>query len=153
MQPRRDLHFDTIDDAAAEVERLASVEVKTTGNYSFAQIVEHLARTLDVVSGHSSGISVPLPMRLAARLLRPFVLSRSMKPGFRLPPKAQEKFWPDEEVSVDDAVGHFRDAFNRYRETEPLPAHPFFGRMNRRQHDQLQCRHCELHLSFVHPVH
>jgi hypothetical protein len=33
-----------------------------------------------------------------------------------------------------------------------LKPHPVFGQMTRAQHDQIQCRHAELHLSFVHPT-
>ena len=47
---RRQLHFSSLDEAAADAEALAGGEVMTSGNYSFGQIMEHLARTIDVVT-------------------------------------------------------------------------------------------------------
>lgn len=148
---RRSLHFDSIDDALAEAERLAASQVTTTGNQSYGQILEHLARTLDVVSGKITGVNVPLPLRIMGRAMKPFFLSRPMKPGLNLPSAAQDIFWPSDEVSVEDAMTHFRTALDRFRNAKSLPKHPVFGKMSREQHNQLQCRHCELHLSFVHP--
>ena len=148
---RRDLHFDSIEEALAEAERLAASDVKTTANRSYGQILEHLARTLDVVTGHTTGLSVPLPLRWIMRIGRPWVLARPMKPGFNLPSQAQSTLWPSDEVSVADGMAHFREALERFRQAESLPKHPLFGTMTRDQHEQLQCRHCELHLSFVYP--
>ena len=51
MAEHRELSFDTLQQAIAEVERLAGENVRTTGSYSFAQIVNHLATTLDVATG------------------------------------------------------------------------------------------------------
>ena len=152
MRDRRELHFDTVDQARADAEDLASGNVRTTGNISYGQILEHLARTLDVVTGESQGPSVPLPMRWLARMMRPLILSRPMKPGFKLPKGSQSVFWPEQDVAVDQAMQHFREAVERYQAMDQFPTHPFFGNMSRQQNDQLQCRHCELHLSFVHPA-
>jgi hypothetical protein len=148
---RRTLHFDSLDDALAEAERLAGSDVTTTANRSYGQILEHLARTFDVVTGHTAGVTVPLPLRWIMRVARPWVLARPMKPGFNLPSNAQSVFWPSDDVSVAEGMAHFRESLERFRQADSLPKHPLFGKMTRQQHDQLQCRHCELHLSFVHP--
>jgi hypothetical protein len=149
---RRELEFDNLDQVLADMETLASGNVRTTGSFSFGQIVEHLARTLDVVTGQLQSPQVPLPMRVMARMMRPFILSRPMRPGFKLPSKAQSVLWPSEDIQPDQAIQHFREALRRYQAMEPLPKHPFFGNMTRAQHDQLQCGHCAMHLGFVHPA-
>jgi hypothetical protein len=146
---RRELHFDRLEEGLGEAESLASSEVHTIGNYSFGQIIEHLARTLDVVTGTRESPKIALPLRLAARLVRGRLLSKPMKPGFKLPSGAQSVFWPEADVPTDAALAHLREAAERFRRTEPLPPHPVFGPMTRAQHEQLQCRHFELHLSFV----
>ena len=149
---RRELHFDNLDQALADAEKLASGNFHATGSFTFGQILEHLARTLDVVTGEMPGPHVPLPMRWAARMMRPLILSRPMKPGFKLPTTSQSIFWPEDDVPVDQAMSHLREAIERYKAMDDFPTHPFFGNMNRQQNDQLQCRHCELHLSFVQPA-
>lgn len=148
---RRELRFESIDDVLSEVERLTAGDVKTTGNYSYPQILEHLARALDAVCGHLATPRVSLPLRVGARMIRPLVLLK-MRPGFKLPAQAQSVLWPSESVDIEDAVTHFKAAVQRYCDAETLPPHPFFGKMTRAQSDQMQCRHCELHLGFVHPA-
>ncbi|KAA5547173.1 DUF1569 domain-containing protein [Roseiconus nitratireducens] len=145
----RSLRFESIQQAMAEAERLASIDVRTTGQFSLGQILEHLARTLDIVTGRLSGPPVSGPMRMAARLLRPFVL-RKASTGFKLPAKAQGILWPSEPVSTDQGLAHLRDSYEHFRAPAELPDHPIFGRMTRAQHDALQCRHFEGHLGFVH---
>ena len=149
----RPLHFDRIEDAIAEVDQLVATEVTTIGNYSFGQILEHLARTFDIVSGHTEIPFKPsLPMRFFARMMLPKILKGGPKPGFQLPSKAQAIFWPTEDVDVVESHDHFRQAVGRYQSTGPIEKHVFFGNMTRQQHDQLQCQHCALHLGFVKPV-
>ena len=148
---RRSLHFESVDEILAEVERLVQRQVRTSGRYSFAQILEHLARVLDIVTGHRPGPHVPLVLRGAARLARSLVINRPMKPGLKLPSAAQAAFWPEDSVELSQSLPHFREALDRFVHAESLPTHPVFGDLTRVQHERLQCRHCELHLSFVHP--
>ncbi|MGB7328790.1 MAG: DUF1569 domain-containing protein [Rubripirellula sp.] len=151
-KPRqRELKFNSIEEIATEVERLAAMPIETTGQYSYGQILEHLSRVLDVVTGQMPSPTVGLPMRMFARLIRPMLL-RKMSPGFKLPSDAQAIFWPDNEVDTQAGLSHFREAIDQFRNADTLPPHPFFGPMTRAKHEQLQCRHCELHLSLVHPA-
>lgn len=152
MIQRRELNFQSFDEAMREAESLAQQPVQTSGSYSFGQIIEHLARTLDVVTGTTAGPKLSLPLRWAARIMRSRLLNRPMQPGFRLPEQAQSIFWPSEDVQLDAAMEHLRSAAERFRSTDPLPPHPIFGKMTREQHQQLQCRHFELHLSFASPA-
>ena len=148
---RRDLHFSSLQEALADAEALSSQSVVTHGSYSLGQILEHLARTIDVVTGDRESPPIPLPIRMVARLLRSKFLNGPMKPGFKLPSKAQSVFWPSEEVETSAGLQHYRESIDRFNRTEPLPKHVLLGNMTRPEHIQLQCRHAELHLSFVHP--
>ena len=148
---RRDLHFDSLQDALADAEALSSQSVVTRGSYSLGQILEHLARTIDVVTGDRESPPIPLPIRMVARLFRSKFLNGPMKPGFKLPSKAQSVFWPSEEVETSAGLQHYRESIDRFNRTEPLPKHVLLGNMTRPEHIQLQCRHAELHLSFVLP--
>jgi hypothetical protein len=149
---RRPLHFDSLEEALAEAERLASGAVTTSGKYSLGQILEHLARTIEIALGQRSAPKIPFPIRLAARLLRTRFLSKPMRSGFKLPSKSQSVFWPDHEVAVETGLQHYREAIARFHDTDPHPTHPLLGDITRAEHTQLQCRHAELHLSFVRPA-
>lgn len=147
----RTLRFESLQAAMDEAERLASIETRTTGNFSLGQIFEHLARTFEITLGDRTLPPAPLPMRVFARLIRPMVL-RKASTGFKLPAKTQNVLWPTEPVSTEDGIRHLREAYAKFKAMDQLPKHVFFGKMTRQQHDTLQCRHFEGHLGFVHPV-
>ena len=100
---RRELSFASLDEAVAEAERLASGPVRTTGNHTFGQILEHLARTHDMGTGKLVGPRPPLMVRLMMPLVKSFIL-KDVKPGYKLPAKAEEFFWPDQEFDVQEAL-------------------------------------------------
>lgn len=147
----RVLEFASPAEAIQEAEQLANAATHTIGQYSQGQIIDHLARTLDVASGAVDPPKPPWFMRLVGPVVRGSLIRNPMKPGFKLPKKAQAAFWASEEVPLDDAMTHLRSAYRRYAEQESLPRHPFFGEMTRAQHDQFQCRHFALHLGFIVP--
>ncbi len=147
---RRELHFGSLEEALADAESLAQGPVTTSGAYSFGQILDHLARTIEVVAGDRESPRISFPIRLVARMLRSRFVTKGMKPGFKLPSKAQSVFWPDGEVETTAGLEHYRESIELFKRTDPLPPHPIFGEMSRADQEQLQCRHAELHLSFVH---
>ncbi len=148
---RREIRFNSIEEAVADAERLAAGEVETTGRYSFGQILDHLGRAMDTVSGELVPPPVALPLRLAARLIRGPMIATSFRPGFKLPAKTQSLLWSSEPVDVATGLKNWKASIERYKQAEPLQPHPVFGKMSREKHNQVQCRHSELHLSFVHP--
>ncbi len=149
---RRELNFASLDEALAEAERLAAGEVRTTGNHTFAQIIKHLALTHDMSSGKVVGPRLPWFMRLAMPLMRSKILNEPVKPGFKLPSKGETFFWPKDPGTVDQALAHLRESVEHYNQKGPLPVHPIFGKATKEQVDGLNCKHCAMHLSFVHPV-
>ena len=149
---RRELKFSSLDEAVAEVERLASGPVRTTGRHTFGQIIEHLARTHDMATGKTVGPRPPLIVRLIMPIAKHFLLKGPVKPGFKLPRQSEVFFWPEEDVDIQQALGHLRESVAHYNTVGPLPIHPVFGSMTREQCDRLNCGHCAMHLSFVHPM-
>lgn len=118
---RRTLHFDSMDEIVRDVESLAQGEVTTTGAYSFGQILEHLARTLDIVTGFKPAPAIPFPVKIFGRLVRNSVINKPPKPGFKLPQKAQSVFWPSEPVSLEEGLTHFREAMRRFKNRNCFP--------------------------------
>ena len=148
---RRQLVFKSLDEVVLEAERLAQENVRTTGQHSFGQILEHLARTHDMASGKTENPRFPWFMRLLMPLMKNSILNSDVKPGFNLPKKAQQYFWPENDVDVAQALAHLKASVEHYNEKGPLPVHPVFGKATREQIDRLNCSHCAMHLSFVHP--
>ena len=151
MAERRELEFNNLDEVVADAERLASGEVRTTGNHTFGQILEHLARTHDMTTGKLVAPQPPFYMKIMVALMKPMLINdKPIKPGFKLPKKAEAFFWPDQEFDVQQALTHLKESVENYKTQGPLPKHPMFGKLSREQNDQMNCRHAALHLSFVH---
>jgi hypothetical protein len=149
---RRMLSFNSLEEAVADAEKLASGPVRTTGNHSFAQILKHLALTHDMSTGKIAAPRPPFLMRLLMPLLKGMILNRPVKPGIKLPKAAEDFFWPDQEWDVGEALAHFKQSVENYRIKGPLEVHPFFGKITQEQSDRINCGHCAMHLSFVHPA-
>ncbi|HIF00147.1 MAG TPA: DUF1569 domain-containing protein [Planctomycetes bacterium] len=150
---RRELTFQTIDEAIAEAERLASGEVRTTGAHSFGQILNHLALSHDTSTGRVVAPPPPLFMKLMMPLMKRMVInSKPLKPGITLPAKGEAFFWPDREIDVPTGLQYFKESVEYYKNNGALDKHPFFGKLTKDECDELNCRHAALHLSFVHPV-
>ncbi len=150
---RRDVQFKNLDEVVADAERLASGQVRTTGQHSFGQILEHLARSHDMTTGRLQVPRPPWYMRMMIPLMKPMLINaKPLKPGFKLPKKSESVFWPNQEFEVAPALAHLKESIKHYKSQGPLPRHPMFGALTREQNDQLNCRHAALHLSFVHPT-
>ncbi|MEM9587611.1 MAG: DUF1569 domain-containing protein [Planctomycetota bacterium] len=147
----RELHFDSFDQAIDEVNRLASGPTTTVGHYSHGQILEHLARALDMSLGKASPPKVGLPLRILGRLIRNMAIHKPMKPGFKLPKGAQDVLWPTEAVTVEQGMAHLIPSAAEFMASSELSPNPFFGKLTKEQHLQLQSRHFAMHLGFIYP--
>ena len=149
---RRQLAFHDLDEIVAEAEQLASGNARTTGEHSFGQILEHLARTHDMCTGKVIAPSPPWYMKLMLVFMKRMLINdKPLKPGFNLPADAEAFFGPESEVDVQEALAHFKESVENYKTNGALAKHPIFGKITPTQSLQLNCRHGALHLSFVHP--
>ena len=149
---RRELTFNSLDEAVADAIQLAQGKVRTTGNHTFGQIIEHLARTHDMATGKAVGPKLPWYMRLMMPVLKGKILNGPVTPGFNLPAKAEAFFWPEGEIDVQKAITHLKESVDNYNANGPLAVHPVFGKATREQIDCQTINHCAMHLSFVHPA-
>lgn len=103
---RRALHFDSLAEALADAEQLAAGPHETTGNWSLAQILEHLAKS---IAANIDGVKAkpPLPFRVLGPVLKPFlkkqILHKAMTPGFKLPARLKPEFGPADAPALEDA--------------------------------------------------
>ena len=145
---RRQLKFNTLDDILADVERMSLGKVRSLGNWSPGQNLKHLtilmAACLDGID-----VKVSFLTRIAVSLMKGRILTKPMSPGLHLP-KAAAALLPAE-TSWEDGVQGISAALIRMKTEGRRHAHPVLGTLTREQWDQLHCRHCELHLSFLVP--
>jgi Protein of unknown function (DUF1569) len=145
---RRTLHFDNYQQLLDEVHTLAAVPTRQLGNWSLGQILQHLAKAMNMAID-----GPPFKVAFILRVLGPFfknrVISRPMSSGFRLP-KNGAVLIPTE-CDVAAGVAEIEKAVTRLEQTSERKPHFVFGPMTREEWDQLQFRHAEMHLSFITP--
>ncbi|NOZ40887.1 MAG: DUF1569 domain-containing protein [Planctomycetes bacterium] len=146
--PRREITFATLDEVVADAERLVAANATTTGNWSLGQILEHLAVVMDKTIDGSEN-TPPLPIRLIGRwFLKKRFLRNGMPAGYQLKGGIAKEFLP-EETDSQQALEHLRQAVQRLKNHKEDIAHPFFGPLTHEEYVGINCRHAELHLSFV----
>src|SRR5262245_49454827 len=110
---RRKLHFDSLADIRADVERLAAArELRTLGNWSAGQIFQHLATVMNKsIDGFTA--RPPLPIRwLLTLLFKRRFLTTPMTAGFKLPAGAQKELVCDS-LDCREATGNLLKALDR----------------------------------------
>jgi hypothetical protein len=148
---RRSIEFATLDEVRADIEALAAGSYVTVGKWSFAQILDHLASSLNCsLDGFPFKASFFVRW-FVAPMIKNSILTREMKPGFKLPKKFSS-YLPTEECTMDEALPKVLAAIKRFETELPLADHPFFGKMASEEWMNLHVRHAELHMSFVVPT-
>jgi len=151
---RRKLRFETIDECLAEVDRIVASEragsLRRTGNWTTGQIFAHVAAWIDYgYDGYPLG-PPPWPIRMILKLLVGKYLRKGMPAGVRIPKTEHGTFGMDA-VSTEDGAKRIRDAFGRLKRGEHAKFDsPAFGPMSHEDRVQLNLRHAELHLGFLH---
>ncbi len=148
---RRPLRFNSLAEMKAEIDRLAAGNVRTTGNWTLAQAIDHLAT---VIEGSLDGIPAKAPwfVRMLSPLFRNHALHKGIDPGIELTGRMRA-ILPRDDVTLADATARMNRIFARLNEGEKmLEPSPVFGRMTHDDWINLHLRHAELHLSFMHPT-
>lgn len=144
VKTRRQVRYESYDDLIADAERLASMDVRTHGSWSFGQIIKHLADSLDS-SIDGTGFSLPAPVRwLMTLLMKKKFLYGAISPGF----KSSAKFIPGE-TSVEEGLAALRKAVGRQDQEDHRAPHPGFGKITKDEWTAFNLRHAEMHMSFV----
>lgn len=150
---RREIKFANLDEAVADAERLAAGKTRTTGKHAFANILEHLALAHDVATGKLTAPPAPWYIKAMMIVMKPLMLrDKPLAPGIKLPKDGEAFFWPKTEINLQEALTHFKESVEYFQSNGPIDKHPFFGTVTPKQNEQINCRHCALHLSFVHPA-
>lgn len=148
---RRELSYHKLSEVLEDAELLAKGEYRTTGNWSFGQIMWHLGATYEA-SFRGFAFKAPWWARLfVAPFMKNRLLNNPMKSGFQLSDAAAPLI-PSDELTTEEGLEKLRAALKLFETESPTQPHPLFGKMTSDEWVQLHLRHAELHLSFVWPA-
>jgi hypothetical protein len=150
---RRILHFDTLDQVLAEVDRLVEAEkagrLKQLGNWTLGQALGHLACWMEYFYTPAP-LKPPFFIRWILRLQRNSFIWKPKKPGVRIPGVKGGTLGTDP-IPLDEAVPRFRRVVERLKKEGPTVPSPAVGPMTHEEGIAISLRHAELHLGFFVP--
>jgi hypothetical protein len=154
VKDRREVRFATIDQAIADIERLAAAEregkLQRLGNWTLGQTLGHLA-TWTTFAFDGTPIKPPLIILWILRLQKKKFLRGPMPGGVKIP-KVAGGTLGTEPLSLEDGLDRCRCAMQRLDREVPNKPNVIFGPLTHHEWKQLNLRHAELHLSFFKPV-
>jgi hypothetical protein len=150
---RRHLHFDSIDELLAEIDRVEVSEkdgtLETLGNWSAGQILGHLASWIEYGYQGYPMKAPPLVIRLILKWMLKRSLRKGMPAGMKIP-GVKEGTYGTEQQSVAAGAKRLREALSRLKSGERCSYEsPSFGPMSHEDRIALNLRHAELHLGFI----
>jgi len=150
---RRTLRFGLLEEVICDAEQLAERPHRTTGKWTYGQILSHLAKGADACFDGFGNFLAPWWARwFIAPLVKRRFINGPMRAGIQVP-LSKTTLMPEPDISVDDGLAHLRRAMARFDAEMPGQPHPFIGKLRSRdEYVALMLRHCELHMSFVHPA-
>ena len=144
---RRELRYSSLPEILDDIETLTAGPVRSVGSWTPAQNIEHV-RLLIRVSREGAEFSLPLRLRILAKLFKPVFLARGLKPGIKGVPAME----PSIDINLSDAVSAFREEIlAAARPGAMAKPSPLFGPMSHDDWVRLHCRHAELHFSHLVP--
>jgi hypothetical protein len=150
---RRMLHFASIDDALAEVDRLVEAEragrLKRLGNWTLGQTLGHLAAWTEY--GYTgSPLKVPFFIKWFLRLRKRKFLYEPMPAGVRIR-RVADGTLATEPIPLEEALPRWRHVMERLKTEAPTAPNSIFGPLTHDESIALNLRHAELHLGFLSP--
>lgn len=147
---RRPLTLRSADDVLEEIDRLQATGYDRAGNWSLAQICQHLDKTM---TGGLDGFGFKLPWILRATVGN-FLVRRIIKKGRMARFSAPKKVLPRIDGATDDleVIDKCRATLRRAAAAAgPLPPYPLATKMSLDDWKQLQWIHASHHLGFLVP--
>ncbi len=153
---RRQLRFESIDDLLADVDRLLEADkrskLRRTGNWTAGQAFNHLASWIDFAyEGFPPRSKPPWFIRFIIRMKKKKYIHDAMSAGIKIP-GVQDGTFATQPMSTQEGADRLRKALARLKNGEPPRFEsPAFGPLSEAERLNLNLRHAELHLSFLHP--
>ncbi|MBL8021718.1 MAG: DUF1569 domain-containing protein [Leptospirales bacterium] len=147
---KRDLVLTTMPELEKELDRLASGPVETAGVWSFAQILEHIAASLEWANGEKSGF-LPDGIPMVDPALGKKFFARMVRSG-KIPTGVQNDAAPSTRQEGDPLaqMARCKKALARFLGfSGTRPQHPFFGFLDESEWKTWAAMHSSHHLSFA----
>ena len=155
VQDHRKLRFDRIPDLLAEIDRIVEADeagrLKCSGNWSAGQAMGHVAAWIEY--GYVGYPMKPPPwfIRFILRIAGKKYIRKGMPMGVKIPGVPEGTFGV-EPMTTRDGADRLRKAAKRLEFGEATSYDsPAFGPMSFEDRIQLNLRHAELHLGYLHP--
>ena len=154
VKDRRPVHYASLDELLADAEKLVALDaqgqVRALGNMTLGQGLGHLALWMQAsIDGIPDDLRPPPLIKLAGHMAKGMILSKGLRPGFKLPPDASKKLIPPPTITASEAFNHLSAACARLRREHRRVPSPVFGNLTEEEWERLHLRHAELHLSFM----
>ncbi len=153
---RRALRFANFNEVSRDLDSLhaaiAGGTLRTSGNWNAARVFNHLAAFMEYpFDGYPPALATPAWfVRFFMKFMRRRMCSGRMPAGVKIP-RVDGGTVGFEDSPVDAAEARLRAAIVRLEREAPSRPSPLFGPMSHNEWKGLNLRHCELHLSFLHP--
>jgi hypothetical protein len=147
---RRQLRYESFDDFLGDADGLAMGNSRTLGNWTLAQIFDHLARWFRMAV-EGTDVRVPRWVQFILWEWRKRSLSMPSRPGVKMPSQLKSVLLPEEGLAADRCLQDLRSAVSRFRAASQFAPHPAYGQLTRDEWQQLALRHAEMHMSFIVP--
>jgi len=155
MIQTRSIRLATLDDVAAEVERLHRSGYQKAGNWNLSQVCEHLSDWMTFPMGGFPKMPLAVKLLLGAMrtlrgkaMLKKFIEDQSMSSGQPTAPESIHPETGDAQASVERLLATIR-RLEEHRGT--IHPSPLFGALSRQELIALQMAHCNHHLNFLVP--
>lgn len=152
---RRELSFNSYDDILKELDRIVAADragkLRATGNWSAGTIFNHLATWIDFgYEGFPANVNPPWFVKLVLKMKKKGYVRNKTRAGIRIPGLAGGTLGT-EPMATQEGAAKLKKSLTRLKNREPVKfPSPAFGPMTDEEREQFQCRHAELHMSFLH---
>ena len=149
----RTLHFNTINDVHAEIDRIAASDragtLRTTGNWSAGQTFGHLAAWINYAyEGYPT--KPPWIIKLILKFQKNKFMRGPLPRGVRIPGSPGGTYGV-EPLSTQEGYDRAVRALNRLKAAPPSGPNVIFGPLSHQEWMTMHQRHAELHLGYLHP--
>jgi hypothetical protein len=143
----RDIRFNTIEEAITEIKRLENISKKTTGKWSYYQILDHCADGINSSIDGYSGSAPWLIRKTMGQIMKHKTFSQGYMDHGAVNPSAPNTREEGDEKKAQEKLFKAIDRFKNY--TGKLQSHPFFEELSKEEFEKLHAFHIANHLCFV----
>jgi hypothetical protein len=151
----RTLKFANLDQMWAEVEAIAAADragtLRRIGNWTSGQTFGHLSTWIDFAyDGYPADMQPPWIIKLILKFQKNKFMRGPMPRGVQIPGVAGGTKGTDL-ISLEDGVTRLRRSVERLKTSPPTQRSPVFGPLTHEEAKNMNLRHAELHLGYLHP--